>query len=117
MSDLEDVKDGKDSKESSGPIFGSGASSVEDLSIEYIENGVMTVKQLDKEVLSKGAWSTLIFKYQDWVPSKNEYSDVKFTIRRYRKMDGVYKQQSKFNISSEDQAVKIVEILSKWVKC
>ncbi len=89
--------------------------SVDDLSIEYIEEGVTTVKQLDKEILSKGAWATLVFKYQDWVPSKNEYSDVKFTIRRYRKMDGVYKQQSKFNISSEEQASKIIEILSKWV--
>lgn len=102
--------------DSEGPVFSSGASSVEDLSIEYTENGVMTVKQLDKEVLSKGAWSTLVFKYQDWVPSKNEYSDIKFTIRRYRKMDGVYKQQSKFNISSEEQALKIIEVLSKWVK-
>ncbi len=116
VSDLEDIKDSKDSKDSSGSVFSSGASSVDDLSIEYTENGVVTVKQLDKDVLSKGAWSTLVFKYQDWVPSKNEYSDVKFTIRRYRKMDGVYKQQSKFNISSEEQAVKIVEILSKWVK-
>ena len=88
---------------------------VDELSIEYIDEGVMTVKQLDKAVLSKGAWSTLVFKYQDWVPSKNEYGEIKFTIRRYRKVDGVYKQQSKFNISSEEQASKIVEILSKWV--
>lgn len=90
--------------------------SVENLTVEYIENDVTTVKQLDKEILSKGAWATVIFKYQDWVPSKNEYSEVKFTIRRYRKVDGVYKQQSKFNISSEDQALKIIEILSRWVK-
>jgi len=91
------------------------ASTVEELTVEYVENGVTTVKQLGKEVLSKGAWATVIFKYQDWVPSQNEYSEVKFTIRRYRKVDGIYKQQSKFNISSVDQAKKIIEVLTGWL--
>lgn len=116
MSDLPEPKEAKEPKDSEGSLFNTGASSVEDLSIEYTDNGVVTVKQLDKQVLSKGAWATLIFKYQDWVPSKDQYGEIKFTIRRYRKIDGAYKQQSKFNISSEEQAGKIIEILSHWVK-
>ncbi len=91
------------------------ASDVSGLTVQYEEDGTVVVKELDKEVLSKGAWATLLFRYQDWNRAKGEYGPPRFTIRRYRKINGEYRQQSKFNISSEDQAVKIIEILKKWV--
>ena len=91
------------------------ASDVSGLTVQYEEDGTVIVKELDKEVLSKGAWATLLFRYQDWTRAKGEYGPPRFTIRRYRKINGEYRQQSKFNISSEDQAVKIIEILKKWV--
>ena len=88
---------------------------IEELTIEYEEGGVVLVKELDKEILSKGAWTTILFKYQDWDGKKDGYGPVKFTIRRYRKMSGTYRQQSKFNISSVDQGKKIVDTLTKWI--
>lgn len=42
------------------------AETVDELTIEYVDEGVVTVKELDKQVLTKGAWATLIFRYQDW---------------------------------------------------
>jgi len=75
----------------------------------------LVVKELDKEVLTKGAWSTIIYRYQDWDRSKDEYGPEKFTIRRYQKRNGEYMQRSKFNISSCEQADKIITILSKWL--
>lgn len=89
---------------------------VDDLSVTYIEDGVETVKQLDKVVLTKGAWATLIFRYQDWDQKKEAYSPDKYTIRRYQKKNGEYKQRSKFNISSTDQANKIIEALQGWMQ-
>ncbi len=91
------------------------SSDVDELSVEWEEDGVVTVKQLDKVVLTKGAWATLIFKYQDWNRSKEEYGPEKFTIRRYQKRDGVYLPRSKFNISSADQARKIIDALEVWI--
>jgi hypothetical protein len=91
------------------------ASDVSEITIKYEEDGILVVKELDKEILSKGAWATLIFKYQDWNRTKSEYGPPRFTIRRYRKMNGEYRQQSKFNISSMDQALKIINALQKWV--
>jgi hypothetical protein len=91
------------------------AETVDDITISYSEDGIVTTKELDKEVLTKGAWSTIIFKYQDWDRSKEEYGPVKFTIRRYQKRSGEYQQKSKFNISSADQANKIIAALQKWV--
>ena len=91
------------------------AANVDDISINYTEDDVLLVKELDKEILTKGAWSTIMFKYQDWDRNKNVYGPEKFSIRRYQKRNGEYQQKSKFNISSAEQAGKIIEILKKWV--
>jgi hypothetical protein len=40
----------------------------------------------------------------------------KYTIRRYQKKANFYRQQSKFNISSRDQARKIVDTLNRWIE-
>ena len=91
------------------------AATVDDITINYQEGEDLIVKELDKEILSKGAWTTIIFKYQDWDRKKQDYGPERFTIRRYRKVGGDYRQQSKFNISSKDQANKIISALQKWV--
>ena len=41
------------------------AETVDELTVEYMEGEEMTVKELDKVVLTKGAWATLMFRYQD----------------------------------------------------
>ena len=90
------------------------ASKVEDLTIDYEEEGVLVVKELDKVILSKGSWATVLYKYQQWDKAKNGYGQDRYSIRRYRKMDDEYRQQTKFNISSRDQALKIIDALQKW---
>jgi len=91
------------------------AESIEDLTVEYTEDGIKTIKELDKVVLTKGAWCTVIYKIQSWNRAKQIYNPVSYTIRRYQKRSGEYQQRSRFNISSKDQAEKIIETLSKWV--
>ena len=91
------------------------ASDVKDLTVNYEEDGVLVVKELDKKVLSKGAWSTVLFRYQDWDKAKNDYGPDRYTIRRYQKRNGEYVQKSKFNISSKDQAQSLIEALQGWI--
>lgn len=90
-------------------------SEVNDLTVNYEEDGVLVVKELDKKILSKGAWSTVIFRYQDWDKVKNDYGPDRYTIRRYQKRNGEYMQKSKFNISSKDQAQGLIEALQGWI--
>jgi len=92
------------------------ATTVDELTVTYEENGIETVKELDKQVLTRGAWSTIIFRYQDWDRQKEQYGPDKYTIRRYQKRNGEYQQKSKFNISSKDQAEKIIEALQSWIR-
>ncbi|MFN2338173.1 MAG: hypothetical protein ABR544_04300 [Gammaproteobacteria bacterium] len=91
------------------------AATVDELTIRYEEDGIETVKELDKVVLTKGAWSTILYRYQDWDRRKEEYGPDKYSIRRYQKRSGEYQQKSKFNISSKDQAKAIIEALQGWI--
>ncbi len=88
---------------------------IDDLTISFSEDGIETTKELGKHILSKGAWSTVIFRYQDWDKVKQNYGPVKYSIRRYQKRNNQYWQKSKFNISSDDQARKIIAVLSEWL--
>ncbi len=92
------------------------AETIDELTVEYSEGDLKTVIELDKKVLSKGAWSTIIYRYQDWNRSKEEYGADKYTIRRYQKRNGEYQQKSKFNISSAKQAKEIIGALEDWIK-
>jgi hypothetical protein len=76
---------------------------------------VEVVQELDKAVLSKGGWTTILFRYREWDRAKGEYGPEKYSIRRYQKRGGEFRQQSKFNISSRAQAQALIDALQKWV--
>ncbi len=91
------------------------AETIDEITIEYAEpDGTVVVKELDKEVLTRGAWTTIMFLYEELDRRSGEMKGPKVSIRRYRKQGGYYRQQSKFNISSADQALKVVEVLKRW---
>ena len=90
------------------------SATIEELTINYEEDGVQIVKETGKEVLSKGAWTTILYRYNNLDRKTNEFGKDLYTIRRYQKRQGEYLMKSKFNISSTDQAKKVVDILSKW---
>lgn len=88
---------------------------VEDLTVTYTEGELETTKELDKVILSKGSWATVLYRYQDWDRAKEAYGPERYTIRRYQKRGGEYRQQSKFNISSRAQAHALVDALQGWL--
>jgi len=88
---------------------------IDELTITYTDDGIETTQELDKHILTRGAWTTIVFKYHGWNHTKKCYGPVQFSIRRFQKRDGKYQLRSKFNISSEDQARKIIETLNTWL--
>jgi hypothetical protein len=92
------------------------ATTPEELSIGYSEAGEEIVKELDKVILSRGAWTTILYRYQELERAKGTLSGDKYSIRRYQKRNGEYLPKSKFNISSKDQAKAIVQALSGWIE-
>ncbi|HKP97364.1 MAG TPA: hypothetical protein VJ385_16580 [Fibrobacteria bacterium] len=93
-----------------------GATTVDEITINFEEEGVLLCKELEKEILTKGGWTTIMFKYQDLDKATNSFKATKISIRRYQKQNGEYKQKSKFNISSIAQAKKVLEVLAKWTE-
>ena len=90
------------------------AESIDELSYDYEEDGRLVRKELDRKVLSKGAWSTLMFLFQELDKKTEDWRPPKVAIVRYKKFNGMYRKQSGFNISSEKQAKAIVETLEQW---
>lgn len=88
---------------------------IDDINIDAEEDGQLVVETLDKHILSKGAWATVLFRYREMDRKTEAMGPVKFSIRRYKKMKGLYKQQSKFNISSAAQARALCEKLGEWL--
>jgi len=88
----------------------------DDLSIDFEEGGILTTKQTDKMILSKGAWVTIMFRYQNWDAATKSYGEDKYTIRRYQKRNGEYTPRSKFNITNAKQAKLISDTLLDWLK-
>ena len=91
------------------------SSEIDELTVNYEDGGELVSKELDKVILTRGAWSTIIFKYQDLNRTKGEFGPDKYSIRRYQKRNGEYQFKSKFNISSKDQARKIMNALEGWM--
>ncbi len=91
------------------------SSNADDLTVSYEEDGVELVRELDKVILSKGAWTTILFRYQNLNRSTGEFGPDMYSIRRYQKRQGTYIPKSKFNISNAKQAELIASSLQKWV--
>jgi hypothetical protein len=92
------------------------AETIDDLTVNYEEDGVELTKELDKVILTRGAWTTIIFRFVQWDPKKEAYGPDRYAIRRYKKSGDTYRVQSKFAISSRDQAKKIIDALAGWIE-
>lgn len=92
------------------------AETIGEITIEWLDDdGKMLVKELKKEVLTAGAWSTILFAYQDLERATGNYGPVKFRVGRYQKRNGQFRPHSKFNISSVKQARQMIGLLNQWI--
>ncbi len=92
------------------------SAAIDELTVNWEEDGQLKVKEVAKHVLSKGAWATVMFLYVEMDPQTKEYRDPKISIRRYRKRGDQYMFQSKFNISSAAQGKEIARMIHEWYK-
>jgi hypothetical protein len=90
------------------------AETLDELTYDYEDEGVLVRKQLDKVVLTKGSWSTLMFLYQELDKTRGQFRAPKIAIVRFKKFKGAYRKQSSFNVSSEKQARQITAIFESW---
>jgi hypothetical protein len=90
------------------------AETLDELTYDYEDEGKLVRKEMNRAVLSKGAWATIMFLYQDLDRKTEQFREPKVAIVRFKKSNGVYRKQSSFNISSERQARQIVSTIEQW---
>ena len=92
------------------------ASTIDEITVDYTdENGQQIIRQIDKKVLSKGAWTTIMFLYAEWDRRNSKWSAPKARIDRFQKKNGEYRSQSKVKFTSAKQAQQIIETLQGWL--
>jgi len=90
------------------------AETIDELTYDYEDEGKKTREELDRVVLTKGSWSTIMFKFREMDRKTEDWKAPKLAIVRYQKRNGQYRKQSHFNISSEKQARQIVDAISHF---
>ncbi|HEY2729362.1 MAG TPA: hypothetical protein VGK52_05425, partial [Polyangia bacterium] len=87
---------------------------LDDLTYDYEDDGVLVRKQLDRVILARGGWATVMFLYQELDRDAGTYRAPKMAIVRFKKWKGAYRKQSSFNISNEKQARQMVDVFEGW---
>jgi hypothetical protein len=90
------------------------AETLEELTYDYEDEGVLVRKEIDRVVLTKGSWATVMFLFQELDRAKGKFRPPKMAIVRFKKAKGSYRKQSSFNISNEKQARQIAEVFERW---
>lgn len=91
------------------------AETIDELTANYTdETGQQVCQEIDKAVLTRGAWTTVMFLYRDWNKKTEDWDEPKARIERFQKRGGQFRSQSKFRITSAKQAKQIIGILSDW---
>lgn len=90
------------------------AETLDELTYNYEDEGVLVRKELDKTVLTKGSWATIMFLYQELDKASGQFRAPKIAIVRFKKFKGSYRKQSAFNVSSEKQARQIMQVFEQW---
>ncbi len=90
------------------------AETLEELTYDYEEDGTLVRKEIDRVVLTKGGWATMMFLFQELDRASGKFRPPKMAIVRFKKSKGVYRKQSSFNISGEKQARQIAEVFESW---
>ena len=90
------------------------AETLDELTYDYEEEGVLVRKELARTVLTRGGWPTLMFLFQELDRKTSRLGSPKMAIVRFKKSRGTYRRHSSFNISNEAQARQIAATFESW---
>jgi hypothetical protein len=89
------------------------ASDIDDLSVNYEEEGEVVVEELDKLVLHRGSWTTVLFLYRERDRTSGQFGPPKAGLRRYQKYQGVFRKRDAINLS-EKTIPLLTNKLKEW---
>ena len=90
------------------------ANTIEDLTWTFIENGLVSRRQLAKHVVDiRGQWLLVAYLYQDYNRQKGVFMKPRIALVRYqRRKEGYYKKLSQFNLNPNQAELLLVPFTS-----
>jgi hypothetical protein len=89
------------------------AETIDEITIQYEEEGLVVVEELDKVVLNRGAWTTILFRYRERDRKTGDFGPPKAGLRRYQKTKGLFRKRDAINLSP-DAARQLIATLGEW---
>lgn len=89
------------------------AETIDEITIAYEEDGEVLIEELEKIVLSRGAWTTILFRFREKDRKTGQFGPPKAGLRRYQKYNGVFRKKDAINVSDK-MAPALVEQLRAW---
>ena len=86
---------------------------IDEITMNYEEDGLLVVEELEKVVLNRGAWTTILFRYRERERKTGEFGPPKAGLRRYQKKGGLFRKRDAINLSA-DAARTLCQTLSAW---
>ncbi|MDR2456855.1 MAG: hypothetical protein LBE49_09735 [Deltaproteobacteria bacterium] len=90
------------------------AETIQEITVSFEDEGQTIVEELDKVVLTKGVWSTILFRYRERNKNTGEFAPPKATLRRFQKHGGIYKKRDSVNLTAES-ARSLIAVLKEWL--
>lgn len=89
---------------------------LDEISVQWEEDGVLKVRQLDKRVLSTGGgWATIAFLFEEREPGGDAFRGPKVALRRYKKRGDRWVVDTRFVLTGPDQAGALAGALQEWL--
>ncbi|MDR3203274.1 MAG: hypothetical protein LBV23_00810 [Deltaproteobacteria bacterium] len=90
------------------------AETIQEITVNYEDEGELKFEELDKVVLTKGVWSTILFRYRERDARTGKFGPPKATLRRYQKHQGAYKKRDAVNLTAIT-AKMLIATLQQWL--
>ena len=90
------------------------AENINDITVNYEDEGEVLVEELDKVILTRGAWTSILFRYRERDRQTGTMGAPKATLRRYQKHNGLFKKRDAINLSAE-AARALTGTLEQWL--
>ena len=90
-------------------------STIEEITYDYHKDGEQVRMQMAKEVVVKSPmWATIAFLHRSLDIGTDQWKPLQITVARFKKVAGVWKKESSFNINSLLQLDRLLEVLSRF---
>jgi hypothetical protein len=87
---------------------------LDDLSYDQEDDGVLVREQLERVVLARGPWGTVMFLFRELDRETDTWRAPKMAIVRFQKWKGGYRKHSAFNVANAAQARELSDVFARW---